>query len=882
MRVKHISCEVYLEGVKVEFNSIEIQEVQGRVPMATINFPADSKVIQLLPKTVCHIYYLDETIQDGTVPKDAPKPNPEDGPQRLIFQGELSGYSMVFGFSSRQIALTFNGFTQNWENNYVLPMDVSIPNIVERGFMCINTPDSSKPNEVWWGTKEFSGSTATPLTSLSVELSKTPKLAVALKKILDALTMNQGIYLKTITQAFAIQPSIYIYDAEDIQKLIQVQTTSQYIADTVRAVDGTTTIADTLRQLLNNFGYEYCELGAPAMVDGTMRRIFIKPKTDFFPDPLMCNTVFDDDIANMSFQRNIDQEPTRLVNMTVPSYIGKNDALASILIATLVPQGVCVAEAFNNPDTLEILGLTKEEQCRGIVLSSHDDTSGIENAYYLASAMKVLKDTKVEDLDDAATKLAQQGKAGAWSDSFLSDCSSETTNPDAQAFHQYQINMATLAYLDQRHAHRVATVTTPYSPYRVVGFPGLILTKYFAALVGTLNSIDTQISADGTATQTLTFTHVRSYNIPITDTAGIPAVMNIAQNIGMSLALGHDVGGTDQVQEYKPSSEYAFMDDAFTEAPPWYKEFTGDNINKTYYEAVGRPLMSLTGRVGTYVGLVKGATSSSKLGFLKAAEILKALYKEASGGNTDQFIINTTWRPLPSLRESLMGWPSELRALSDKPIWKGMDQLGANFRALPWIDDRRKRVKEVFDYVSDVPIELLDKHIPVPAPNIPILPGVNSDVESSNRVFSPKGMASTVASVKTRYIDLATKYAKDNNLDPDSVLAVICKETGGHSEWVHSKGGFGSVGLMQIRSGALGDWNDAHPYEQFTPDQLMNDETNIKVGAYYLGQRFKNRSNDSTTAFASYFGGPTGWSTNNEALPYAEKTKAFLALLKKI
>jgi soluble lytic murein transglycosylase len=144
-------------------------------------------------------------------------------------------------------------------------------------------------------------------------------------------------------------------------------------------------------------------------------------------------------------------------------------------------------------------------------------------------------------------------------------------------------------------------------------------------------------------------------------------------------------------------------------------------------------------------------------------------------------------------------------------------------------------------------------------------------------------MLGTAGSVKARYSDLATKYATINHIDPDSVMAIICQESGGHSNAVNpEKGGFGALGLMQLRSGALGDWNHDHPSDQITPDQLMDPEINIKVGSYYLGQRYNRWDKDTTKAFASYYGGDTGWPTNTKALPYAEHAKIFLDLLKKI
>lgn len=841
MDTKNIFCEVYLEGVQVEFNSIQIQETKGRPPVATVSFPADSKVMQVMPKTICHIFWRDET---------------EDKPvMRSIFQGELVGNSVMFGFSSRQISLSFAGFTNNWYSNYVLPMDVSIPNMVKSGLMCINRPDPTQDNNAAWASKMFISDLLTPLTQLAKDLAEKKTLDKSIKTVVESFS-NQGIYLRVISKAFQALDQMYVYDSTTIAGLVQAVSVSQYIAQQIHGVDGNSTVADTLQQLLNSFGYEFCELAAPVMVDGKIRRIFVKPKTDYF-QPIMCNTVFDDDIATLDFQRNLDQEPTRMVNVTAPSFISDASKLLPTMIATIVPQEIFVAEAFKKEDqSLKVLGLTEEEQCRGILLSTHDDTSGVENAYYLSAANAVLKDKAKPSLDEAAEEMGKNpDAAAAWSTQLQTDSEMANASADARKFHAYQINMASLAYLDERHAQRNATVSTPYNPYRLVGFPGLILTKYFATLVGTLDSITSQISADGTANQTLTFSHIRTFNV----------------NAGPSDKTKPPIESADTAtkKQYSPTSVYAFMDDNFSDPPPWYKDFT-DAIDTKYREATGALKMSLPASMG-----VKEGTDADK--FRKAAELLKEEYRgQQLAGTTTSYILQKTKRAIPSEDDIMNTWPQTLRALRTGPIWLGMAGLESEFPPLPWILDRQKRVKEIFDYVYDKQPKVLEGHV------VKVTPATG--IAMPEYIVTKGVYESTAKSVVARFSgpdQLAGKAALKYKVPQEDVLALICMESSGldSKRFTAEGGGQGAAGLMQVRQGALKDYNDRWGTHYTMDDMKTNNEIGIEIGTWYYSQRLK-RWGDTGTAMAAYHKGDGAWDSPAGA-EYKFRAKAYRELVKK-
>ena len=670
MRTKRVNSKVFLEGVQIDFNSISISEQKGKPPVANINFPSSSAVISILPKTICHIYWLDDNLDNSTSTFSEGTGN--NGTYRLIFQGELAGYGMNFASSKREISLSFTGFTQNWMNYPVLPIDVTIPNLMQQATMVVNYPDANNADNAAWAQFKFTGTLLSPLNEVSNSLRKNT-LSQSMASIIKAFTAP-GVYLRKIHAAFGITSQIFTYDSDTIKQTIQSLATVQMIQGQADSVDGTASVAEVLFKLIDSFGYEFVELAAPAM-NGGIRRIFIKPKTDLFP-PLLCNTVFDDEISNLNFQRNIDQEPTRLISQTVPSYLAGSDGLSAVIMAAVVPNDVIVGGAIGKG--LNVLGLSQEEQCRGMIVSHKDDTSGIENAYFLTAAAGALeKEVDKWNAMDEVAKAAVLPDLVQKYNAMVTGTSSQASNK----LHSYHINMATVAWLDQRHSARSAILTTPYNPYRAIGFPGLILTNYFATLVGTVDSIESFISADGTANQTLTFSHIRAYNINVKDRQGVP--FQIDNSITTKQVI------------YNPSQQFSFMDDNFSEPPFWYSDFvTVGNKNYTY-------------GVDSFYKELTGLNHSSLFGrydieFNTAIGMLKTDYFAAQqNGTSHQFITQITQRQIPTVADIMKQWPTDMRSIVTSPATIGVINADS-FQELPWIKERRDRVQEVFDLPTNI------------------------------------------------------------------------------------------------------------------------------------------------------------------------------------
>ncbi len=96
-----------------------------------------------------------------------------------------------------------------------------------------------------------------------------------------------------------------------------------------------------------------------------------------------------------------------------------------------------------------------------------------------------------------------------------------------------------------------------------------------------------------------------------------------------------------------------------------------------------------------------------------------------------------------------------------------------------------------------------------------------------------------------KYEDLVLKYAKENNLSPYLVFAVIKTESGFDCDAVSSAG---AVGLMQIMP-STAKWLTGNN------ENLKDPNTNIKIGCLYLSY-LQTKFLDLSSILAAYNAGP--------------------------
>ncbi len=99
MLTKDVKIKLYLEGLQISFLSINIQEQAGATAVsATVQVPATSEALNLLPRTQAHVFYK------------------IDDKYYLIYEGELASVSYNQSAFSRNVSLNlvgvFNYFSQ--------------------------------------------------------------------------------------------------------------------------------------------------------------------------------------------------------------------------------------------------------------------------------------------------------------------------------------------------------------------------------------------------------------------------------------------------------------------------------------------------------------------------------------------------------------------------------------------------------------------------------------------------------------------------------------------------------------------------------------------------------------------------------------------------
>ena len=124
-----------------------------------------------------------------------------------------------------------------------------------------------------------------------------------------------------------------------------------------------------------------------------------------------------------------------------------------------------------------------------------------------------------------------------------------------------------------------------------------------------------------------------------------------------------------------------------------------------------------------------------------------------------------------------------------------------------------------------------------------------------------------------RYSEYVRVHAREHNLDPALLAAVIYQESKFNSD---AKSSSGAIGLMQLTpSTAKGIAIRTHGSAFHTQD-LYNPEINIRYGAWYLDNLFQ-KYGDEREVLAAYNAGQGNvdrWRANGEPIQFAE-TRAY-------
>jgi soluble lytic murein transglycosylase len=106
-----------------------------------------------------------------------------------------------------------------------------------------------------------------------------------------------------------------------------------------------------------------------------------------------------------------------------------------------------------------------------------------------------------------------------------------------------------------------------------------------------------------------------------------------------------------------------------------------------------------------------------------------------------------------------------------------------------------------------------------------------------------------------QYDPLISSVAAEHQLDPMLVKAVVWRESRFDRQKV---GSAGERGLMQVAPKAATEWAHEHKVADFKPDQLLDPQTNLEAGSWYLRRaidHWQNESDPLPFALAEYNAG---------------------------
>jgi soluble lytic murein transglycosylase len=84
-----------------------------------------------------------------------------------------------------------------------------------------------------------------------------------------------------------------------------------------------------------------------------------------------------------------------------------------------------------------------------------------------------------------------------------------------------------------------------------------------------------------------------------------------------------------------------------------------------------------------------------------------------------------------------------------------------------------------------------------------------------------------------RYDALIVKVAREYDLDPRLIKAVVWRESRFQADMV---GRNGERGLMQVSDIAVRDWATAKGIKDMRPERILNPEVNLEIGTWYLNK----------------------------------------------
>lgn len=586
-----IRCKLYLEGIEFPFSSVNIIEQKNSPVQATFSVKAHPKIPFLLPKTLAHLFYFIE------------------GKYRLIFEGELANVDFSKTRESRDVKLTFIGISHNWASVYMKSLDFVVGNFAGAHFYGIASKlDARQKNEEtiskitgpplsedYWKTNISNNSWYFSTDYIAANLVLVFKRALkennnslqeTVLSLLNYLS-EQNLYYPVIVNALKINSRVKVFNNTEANKFLTKQAWVGFLTNELGGLPQLSNFITILNYILKFLVYDWTELAAPVFdSDNKIRSLILKPQTDYFL-PIRCNVIYPDQVTDLRFYRNFVGEPTRM--QFEPS---------ELLLKVSETTGMKALFSYYAPYTeiikvsgLPKINLTSEEKYRGMQPGFGEAPTLAERAY-----LGMFQDVDSEHPEKEG-KITNPPKAAV------------TNKLNGHDVTKFLSEWLDYQFCHQRFSSRQCSLITSYSPFRLVGFPALIFDNVLPSVVGTIESINSAIDANGQGTQSIVISRPRLYLDseisadfdPSEDSA--PHFPYFFDSTYEATSIGSEHYKTiinNSEQEIQDGSVWAYVSD--DEASSLNSRLNSDDLSQANKEALrlGQAILSLKKQYGRF------------------------------------------------------------------------------------------------------------------------------------------------------------------------------------------------------------------------------------------------------------------------------------------
>ncbi len=508
-QAKNIKLKLYLEGIKVPVSRVQITEEINKAPTCSIVMPLDEKILDLLPRTTVHVFYKDSLIETTNYKNE----------WILIFEGEVEGFNVSRDNNARNITVACKHISGHWNHTTKEPTNFENPFNAElttkiSGATSTDTNNGLVPKEVTESAEIVAAVDNKDILDIDTDEAKWVlevsnnklnliDLKTAIAVALDNSEQKIGELMKKFAHSYGntnvgynIFHTVYqmvrrfkSIDNSKIDSIIDLEKTRTMLRSEVSNIDGGASLVDLMFMALDIFDYKLIVPTAPTFNESNEvpESFLFAPTTTLFAPPA-CNIIFQDEILTSNFSKSMLSEPTRMVAFIYPrlSDIGA-DITRSAANTFTVPTNEPHYEPLKTSDGSEDfypagISLTREERLRGIngqILS--DDASELRAQLDSANTVGALKEDATADEKKAHLKEL---------DDYIK---------------KLRLNRANSQFQKEKLGSSNFNITTYYSPFRMVGFPGVCMDNALPNIMGVIGSISSVIDANGQASSQITF-----------------------------------------------------------------------------------------------------------------------------------------------------------------------------------------------------------------------------------------------------------------------------------------------------------------------------------------------------------------------------------------